>query len=63
MTVNQLSGNPQELFAKPSYSGFNEIDLAQPGGLVPVARPAAAAPPNTPAASSQLRAPPTVRYQ
>jgi hypothetical protein len=63
VTVNQLSGNPQELFVKPSYSGFTEIDLAQPGGLVPVARPAAAAPPNTPAASGQLRAPPTVRYQ
>ena len=51
VTINQLSGDPQELFVKPSYSGYNEIDLAQPGGLVPVARPAAAAPPNAPAAS------------
>ena len=37
--VNQLSAEPREVFAKPSYSGFNEIDLAQPGGLVPVAPP------------------------
>jgi len=32
--VNQLTGQAA-LFAKPSYSGYNEVDLAQPGQLTP----------------------------
>ena len=28
--VNQLTADPQELFTKPIYNGYNEIDLAQP---------------------------------
>ena len=31
VNVNQLPADPRELFAKPTYSGYNEIDLAQPG--------------------------------
>ncbi len=54
--INQLTATPQELFSKPVYSGYTEIDLAQPGGLVPAAQPSAAG-------SAQLRAPPSVRYQ
>lgn len=29
--VNQLPADSREMFAKPSYSGYNEIDLAHPG--------------------------------
>jgi hypothetical protein len=58
ITVNQLTANPHELFAKPVYSGYTEIDLAQPGGLVPVAPPPSAA-----GVSAPYRAPPSVRYQ
>ena len=54
--VNQLPADPQQLFTKPVYNGYPEINLAQPGGLVPVA------PPNA-AANGQYRAPPNVRYQ
>ncbi len=54
--VNQLPSEPQQLFTKPVYNGYTEIDLAQPGGLVPVTPPTAAANP-------QYRAPPSARYQ
>jgi hypothetical protein len=54
--INQLSASPQELFTKPVYSGYTEIDLAQPGALVPASPPSAAGNP-------QFRAPPDVRYQ
>jgi hypothetical protein len=56
VAINQLPANPQQLFTKPTYGGYTEIDLAQPGGLVPVS------PPNS-AANRQFRAPPNVRYQ
>ncbi|MGD9724040.1 MAG: hypothetical protein AB7O59_22495 [Pirellulales bacterium] len=56
VTINQLSATPQELFTKPVYQGFSEVDLAQPGGLVPVSPPSAAA-------ATQFRAPPSTRYQ
>jgi hypothetical protein len=48
--VNQLTADPRELFAKPTYSGFTEIDLAQPIG--PVA----------PGVQGQMSAPPQARY-
>jgi hypothetical protein len=48
--VNQLSGDPHELFAQPTYNGYNSIDLAQPSGQ-PV-----------PSANGQFRAPPSARY-
>lgn len=28
--INQLSADPRELFTRPTYSGYTEIDLAQP---------------------------------
>jgi len=31
IAINQLPSDPRELFAKPTYNGYNEIDLAQPG--------------------------------
>ena len=36
--INQLTADPRELFAKPSYSGYNEIDLAQPTDWCPPRR-------------------------
>ncbi len=48
--VNQPPANSHELFTKPSYSGYNEIDLAQPGLQL------------TPAAAGQYQNPPTTRY-
>jgi hypothetical protein len=56
--INQLSAAPEQLFTKPVYSGYTEVDLAQPGGLVP-----AGPPPAGQGASAQLRAAPNVRYQ
>jgi hypothetical protein len=53
--INRLSASPQELFAKPTYSGYSEIDLARPNNLVPVAPPGGA--PNA------YRAAPAARYQ
>ncbi len=50
VVVNQLPADPRELFAKPSYSGYNEIDLAQPGLQL------------TPTAAGQYQNPPTTRY-
>ena len=50
LQINQLSGNPAEVFAKPSYPGYNEVDLAQPNT------------PLAPSATGQLRAAPSVRY-
>jgi hypothetical protein len=44
LQINQLSGDPQ-LFIKPVYSGYNEIDLANPPApLVPNANGPASAP-------------------
>jgi hypothetical protein len=48
--VNQLPADPRQLFAKPSYSGYNEIDLAQPGVQL------------VPAADGQFQAQPQARY-
>ena len=48
--INQLPAAREELFAKPSYSGYNEIDLAQPGLQL------------APAAAGQFETPPTTRY-
>ncbi len=70
ISVNQLTGNPAELFAKPSYSGYTEIDLAQPGlQLVPnSAGQFQAAPearydvPPQGGAGGSLQAPPEARY-
>ncbi len=46
LQINQLNANPAELFAKPSYPGYNEVDLAHPNGqLTPVVGGPAAAPP------------------
>ncbi len=39
--INQLSATPEQLFTKPVYSGYTEVDLAQPGGLVPAGPPPA----------------------
>jgi len=51
VTINQLSGDPTALFTKPSYSGYNEIDLAQPpSGQI------------APTASGQYQLPPAARY-
>jgi hypothetical protein len=58
VTINQLPLPPDQLFTKPVYEGYTEVNLAQPGGLVPAAPPNAAA-----ATSAQLRAAPAVRYQ
>lgn len=51
ITINQLAGDPKALFTKPTYSGYNEIDLAQP-------------PPGqiAPTASGQYQLPPATRY-
>ncbi|REK15801.1 MAG: hypothetical protein DWQ37_08260 [Planctomycetota bacterium] len=48
--VNQLPGDPQQLFTKPVYPGYSEIDLAQPGLQL------------TPAPSGQYQAAPETRY-
>lgn len=41
--INQLPTDPQQLFAKPSYGGYKDIDLAQPGmQLVPAGQVPAA---------------------
>jgi hypothetical protein len=48
--VNQLPADPRELFAKPSYSGYNDIDLAQPGLQL------------APAPNGQYQAAPEARY-
>lgn len=48
--VNQLPADPREVFAKPSYSGYNDIDLAQPGLQL------------TPSPDGQLPAAPQTRY-
>jgi hypothetical protein len=48
--INQLTADPRELFSKPSYSGYPEMDLAQPIGPL---RPSVVGPP---------QAPPQVRY-
>ena len=51
LLINQLTADQAaQSFVKPSYSGFNEVDLAQPNGLSP------------PAANGQYRVPASVRY-
>ena len=51
LNVNQVTPDmAAQLFVKPSYSGYNEIDLAQPNG------------PATPAVNGQYVVPPSVRY-
>jgi hypothetical protein len=50
VAINQLSAAPGELFAKPTFSGYNEIDLAQPGLQL------------TPTAAGQFQTPPQTRY-
>ena len=37
--INHLEGGSQELFAKPVYPGFNEINLAGPTSLAPPTMP------------------------
>jgi hypothetical protein len=51
VTINQLAGDPSTLFVKPTYTGYNEIDLAQPppGPLAPTA-------------SGPYQLPPAARY-
>jgi hypothetical protein len=49
LQVNQLPSDPRELFAKPSYSGYTEIDLAQP--IAPIMPN----PQGTPTAPAQVR--------
>jgi hypothetical protein len=51
--VNQLSADSAQLWTKPTYGGFNEIDLASPGVL--------AAPPGTAGVPTQIP-PINVRY-
>ncbi len=51
LQINGLTPDQRELFQKPTYSGYNEIDLAQPGILSP-----------PPGATTQGKAPPQVRY-
>ncbi len=51
VTINQLPADPSQLFAKPTYPGYNEIDLAQPP---PGQAPATA--------GGQYRLPPAARY-
>lgn len=48
--VNQLPGDRRDVFAKPSYSGYKEIDLAQPGVQL------------APAAGGEYPAAPQTRY-
>lgn len=48
--INQLTSSPQELFTKPSYSGYNEVDLARPNGQL------------TPHLGGPYGAPPQARY-
>jgi hypothetical protein len=48
--VNQLPTSPQELFTKPTYGGYNEVDLAHPNGQL------------TPNAAGPYGAPPQARY-
>lgn len=48
--VNQLPADPNQLFAKPSYSGYNDIDLAQPGLQL------------APAPNGEFQAAPQARY-
>jgi hypothetical protein len=50
LQVNQLSAPPHELFTKPVYPGYNEVNLAQPGGAL------------TPSAAGPAGASPSVRY-
>jgi len=50
LQVNQLPADPRELFAKPTYSGYNDVDLAQPGLQL------------TPAPGGQPQAAPQTRY-
>jgi hypothetical protein len=50
LQVNQLPADPRELFTKPVYSGYNEVDLAQPGLQF------------APAPDGQPLAPPQTRY-
>jgi hypothetical protein len=50
LQINQLTASPQELFTKPSYSGYNEVDLAHPNGQF------------TPNLSGPYGAPPQARY-
>ncbi len=50
LQVNQLTASPQELFTKPVYEGYNEVDLGNPNGAL------------VPSASGPSRAPPSVRY-
>jgi hypothetical protein len=46
LQINQLTSGSNDLFTKPSYSGFNEVDLAHPNGpLTPNARGPSGAPP------------------
>jgi len=51
MQINQLTDEQRALFNKPTYSGYNEIDLAQPNALGP-----------PPSANGQQRAPASTRY-
>lgn len=48
--INQLTADPRELFTKPIYSGYTEMDLAQPIG------------PLTPGPGGSASAPPQARY-
>ena len=52
--INHLEGGSQELFAKPVYPGFNEINLAGPTSLAPPTMPLQ----QIPAASLPTRVPP-----
>ncbi len=54
--VNKLTADPQQLFTKPTYGGYTEIDLAQPQNLVPT-------PPQAAGTGARLRPAPSVRYQ
>jgi hypothetical protein len=50
LQVNQLPAEPSELVAKPTYSGYNDVDLAQPGLQL------------APASNGQYQAAPEARY-
>jgi hypothetical protein len=50
LVVNHLPADRTQLFAKPTYSGYNDIDLAQPGLQL------------TPTAAGQYQNPPLTRY-
>ncbi len=59
VAVNQLAGDPAQLFALPTYPGFNSVDLGDPNVRPPVS-PAAAQPAAPPPQYPERPQPPRV---